>query len=75
MICTIDGELDFQSIRLVPIQRNMSGNFTTPVALSGKYSVITFDLENNNMSAPRIPMSVVADEETTFLTNSELWAG
>ncbi len=71
VIRIIDGEMDFQSIRLVPIQRNMSGNFTIPVALSGNYSVIAFDLENNNMSVPRMPMSVVADNETMFLSNSE----
>ena len=53
----------------------MSGNFTTPVALSGKYSVIAFDLENNNMSAPRIPMSVVADEETCVIIQFILRSG
>ena len=71
VIRIIDGELDFQSIRLVPIRRNMSDNFTIPVAVSGKYSVVAFDLENNNMSVPRIPISIVADDETTFLSNGE----
>ncbi len=71
VIRIIDGEFDFPSMRLVPIQRNMSENFTIPVALSGNYSVIAFDLENNNISAPRMPMSVAADSETMFLSNSE----
>ena len=71
VIRIIDEDLDFQSIRLVPIRRNMSDNFTIPVAVSGNYSVIAFDLENNNISAPRMPMSVVADNETMFLSNSE----
>ncbi|XP_064391972.1 uncharacterized protein LOC135339659 isoform X2 [Halichondria panicea] len=65
----IDGELDFQSMRLVPIRRNMSNNFTIPVAVSGKYSVVAFDLENNNMSVPRMPISIVADDESTVLSN------
>ncbi len=67
----IDGELDFSSMKLVPIRRNMSDNFTIPVAVSGKYSVVAFDLENNNMSVPRIPTSLVADNETIFLSNGE----
>ena len=33
VIRIIDGELDFQSIRLVPIRRNMSDNFTILVAV------------------------------------------
>ena len=71
VIRIIDGEMNFQSIRLVPIRRNMSDNFTIPVAVSGEYSVVAFDLENNNMSVPRMPLSVVADSETMFLSNSE----
>ena len=71
VIGIIDGELDFQSIRLVPIRRNMSDNFPIPVAVSGKYRVVAFDLENNNMSVPRMPMSVAADDETMFLSNGE----
>ncbi|XP_064391573.1 uncharacterized protein LOC135339430 isoform X7 [Halichondria panicea] len=69
VIRIIDGELDFQSTRLVPIRRHMSDNFTIPVAVSGKYSVVAFDLENNNMSVPRMPISIVADDETTVLSN------
>ncbi len=72
VIRIIDGELDFPSMRLVPIRQNMSDNFTIPVAVSGNYSVIAFDLENNNMSVPRMPMSVAADDETMFLSNGEL---
>ena len=71
VIRIIDGELDFQSTRLVPIRRHMSDNFTIPVAVSGNYSVVAFDLENNNMSVPRIPISIVADDETMFLSNGE----
>ena len=71
VIRIIDGELDFQSTRLVPIRRHMSDNFTIPVAVSGKYSVVAFDLENNNMSVPRMPISIVADDETTVLSNGE----
>ncbi len=72
LVCVIpitDGELDFQIIRLVPIRRNMSDNFTIPVADNGIYCVVAFDLESNNR--PRMPMSVVADDETIFLSNSE----
>ena len=77
LVCVIpitDGVLDFQSIRLVPIRRNMSDNFTIPVADNGKYKVVAFDLENNNMSLPRMPMSVAADSETMvlILSNSKL---
>ena len=74
LLCVIrisDGELDFQSIRLMPIQRNMSDNFIIPVAVSGNYSVVAFDLENNNRSVPRMPMSVVTVNETMFLSNGE----
>ena len=74
LVCVIritDGELDFQSMRLVPIRRNMSNNFTIPVAVSGNYSVVAFDLENNSMSVPRMPISVAADNETMFLSDSE----
>ena len=74
LVCVIRftaGELDFLSMRLVPIRRSMSENFTIPVAVSGNYSVIAFDLENNNMSVPRMPISVAADNETMFLSNSE----
>ena len=49
----------------------MSDNFTIPVAVSGNYTVIAFDLENNNLSVPRIPISIVADDETMFLSNGE----
>ena len=69
VIRIIDGELDFQSTILLPIRRNISDNFTIPVAISGNYSVIAFDLENNSMT--RIPISIVADDETTFLSNGE----
>ncbi|XP_064390944.1 uncharacterized protein LOC135338765 isoform X4 [Halichondria panicea] len=72
LVCVIritDGELDFQSMRLVPIRRNMSNNFTIPVAVSGNYSVVAFDLENNSMSVPRMPISVAADNETMFLSD------
>ena len=66
-----DNSLDLESIRLLPIRRNISDHFTIPVAVSGNYSVVAFDLENNNMSVPRIPMSVAADDETMFLSNGE----
>ncbi len=73
LVCVIrvlsDNSLDFQSMRLVPIQRNMSDNFTIPVADSGNYSVVAFDLESNNR--PRMPVSIVADDETIFLSNGE----
>ncbi len=69
VIRIIDRVLDFQSIRLVPIRRNMSDNFTIPVADSGKYKVVAFDLESNNR--PRMPVSIVADDETIFLSNGE----
>ena len=69
LVCVIpNGNLSFQNIRLVSIRRDMSDNFTIPVAVSGNYSVIAFDLENN--SIPRMP-SIVADDETMFLSNSE----
>ena len=71
VIRTIDGELDFPSTRLVPIRRNMSDNFTIPVTVSGNYSVVAFDLENNNLSVPRIPISIAANDETIFLLNSK----
>ncbi len=75
LVCVVrvlsDNSLDFQSMRLVPIRRNMSDNFTIPVADSGNYSVVAFDLENNNMSLPNMPMSVAADDETVFLSNGE----
>ncbi|XP_064391038.1 uncharacterized protein LOC135338866 isoform X3 [Halichondria panicea] len=67
LVCVIpNGNLSFQNIRLVSIRRDMSDNFTIPVAVSGNYSVIAFDLENN--SIPRMP-SIVADDETMFLSN------
>ena len=72
LVCVIritDGVLDFQSMRLVPIRRNMSDNFTIPVADNGKYKVVAFDLESNNR--PRMHVSIVADDETIFLCNSE----
>ncbi|XP_064391481.1 uncharacterized protein LOC135339333 isoform X2 [Halichondria panicea] len=73
LVCVIgvlsDNSLDLESIRLLPIRRNISDHFTIPVAVSGNYSVVAFDLENNNMSVPRIPMSVAADDETMFLSN------
>ncbi|XP_064391453.1 uncharacterized protein LOC135339303 [Halichondria panicea] len=69
VIRIIDGELDFPSTRLVPIRRNMSDNFTIPVTVSGNYSVVAFDLENNNLSVPRIPISIAANDETIFLLN------
>ncbi len=76
LVCVIgvlsDNSLDLESIRLLPIRRNMSDHFIIPVAVSGNYSVIAFDLENNNLSVPRIPMSVAADDETMFLSNGEL---
>ena len=71
VIRIIDGELDFPSTRLVPIRRNMSDNFTIPVTVSGNYSVVAFDLENNNLSVPRIPISIAANDETIFLLNSK----
>ena len=75
LVCVIgvlsDNSLDLESIRLLPIRRNISDHFTIPVAVSGNYSVVAFDLENNNMSVPRIPMSVAADDETMFLSNGE----
>ncbi len=71
VIRIIDGVLDFQSMRLVPIRRNMSDNFTIPVADSGNYSVVAFDLENNDISVPNMPVSVAADSATMFLSNSE----
>ncbi len=75
LVCVIgvlsDNSLDLESIRLLPIRRNMSDHFIIPVAVSGNYSVIAFDLENNNLSVPRIPMSVAADDETMFLSNGE----
>ncbi len=74
LVCVIpitDGVLDFQSIRLVPIQWNMSDNFTIPMVDNGKYKVVAFDLENNNMSLPRMPMSVAADSETMVWSNSK----
>ncbi len=72
LVCVIritDGVLDFQSMRLVPIQRNMSDYFTIPVADNVKYKVVAFDLESNNR--PRMPVSIVADDETIFLSNGE----
>ncbi len=33
--------------------------------------MVAFDLENNNMSVPRMPISIVADDETTVLSNGE----
>ena len=71
VIRIIHGELNFQSTRLLPIRRNMSDNFTIPVAVGGNYTVIAFDLENNSMSVPRMPISVAADDETMFLSNGE----
>ncbi len=67
-----DNSLDFQSLRLVPIRRNMSDNFTISVADNGIYSVVAFDLENNDMSVPNMPISIVADDETVILSNGEL---
>ncbi len=73
LVCVIrllsDDSLDFTSMKLVPIPRNMSENFTIPVARGGKYIVISFDLENN--SIPRMPISIVADSENMFLINGE----
>ncbi len=73
LVCVIpvlfDDSLDFQSMRLVPIRRNMSDYFTIPVADSGKYKVVAFDLESNNR--PRMPVSIVANNETIFFSNSE----
>ncbi|XP_064391808.1 uncharacterized protein LOC135339586 [Halichondria panicea] len=73
LVCVIgvlpDNSLGLESIRLLPIRWNISDHFTIPVAVSGNYSVVAFDLENNNMSVPRIPMSVAADDETMFLSN------
>ncbi len=75
LVCVIgvlsDNSLDLESIRLLPIRQHMSDNFTIPVAVSGNYSVVAFDLENNIMSVPRIPISIVADDETMFLSNGE----
>ncbi|XP_064391205.1 uncharacterized protein LOC135339015 isoform X3 [Halichondria panicea] len=74
MVCVIrllsDVSLDFTSIKIETIRRNTNNNFTIPVARSGLYRVIAFDLENNNnIHVPRIPISIAADSETTFVSN------
>ncbi len=76
LVCVIrvlsDDSLDFTSIKIEIIRRNTNNNFTIPVARSGLYRVIAFDLENNsNVLAPRIPISIAADTETTFVSNGK----
>ncbi len=65
----IDGELDFANIKVVTIPRSRSDDFTILAVRSGNYRVITFDLESNHM--PRIPISVVANNETMTVSNGE----